>query len=100
MTNGPGENGTWDTSETVEAEVRFSAPVTVVAPPGSGPILAILLDGTRREAAYTGGSGSDTLAFSYTVTAADDGARKARVAPNGLTLNGTTIRRQRRRRGR
>ena len=91
VTNGPGDNGIWDTGESVEAEVRFSAPVTVVAPPGSGPILAILLDGTRREAAFTGGSGTDTLRFSHTVAQADNGARKARVAPNGLSLNGTTL---------
>ena len=86
VTNGPGENGVWDTGETVEAEVRFSGPVGNYGPPGGGPTLGILLDGTRREAAYTGGNATDTFRFSYTVTAADDGARKARVAPNGLTL--------------
>ena len=100
VTNGPGENGTWDTGETVEAEVRFSAPVTVVAPPGFGPILAILLDGTRREAAYTGGSGTDTLRFSHTVAEADNGARKARRCPERARAQRNDHRRQRRRRGR
>ena len=91
VTSGPGGNGTWDTGETVEAEVRFSDTVTVDGPPGVGPVLTILLDGTPREAAYTGGSGTDTLAFSHTVTAEDDGARRAWVAADGLSLNGATL---------
>ena len=91
VTSGPGGNGTWDTGETVEAEVRFSDTVTVDGPPGVGPVLTILLDGTPREAAYTGGSGTDTLAFGHTVTAEDDGARRAWVAADGLSLNGATL---------
>ena len=91
VTSGPGGNGTWDTGETVEAEVRFSDTVTVDGPPGVGPVLTILLDGTPREASYTGGSGTDTLAFSHTVTAEDDGARRAWVAADGLSLNGATL---------
>ena len=54
VTSGPGDNGTWDAGEHVEAEVRFSGPVTVTGPPDAAPTLAIALDGTRREAAYTG----------------------------------------------
>ena len=88
VTSGPDANGAWDEGETVSAAVRFSAPVTVTGPPGSTPTLAILLDGARRAAAFAGGSGTDTLTFSHTVSAADAGARKARVAPNGLALNG------------
>ena len=84
-------DGRCATDETVTAEVRFNAPVTVHGPPGTGPVLAILLDGARREATYTGGSGTDTLTFSHTVGAADDGARRARVAANGLSLNGTIL---------
>ena len=91
VTSGPGGNGTWDTGETVDAEVRFSAPVTVTAPPGTGPVLTVLLDGVAREAAYTGGTGTAALTFRHTVTAADDGATRARVAANGLSLNGTVL---------
>ena len=91
VTSGPGANGAWDEGETVSAAVRFSAPVTVTGPPGSTPTLAILLDGARRAAAFAGGSGTDTLTFSHTVSAADAGARKARVAPNGLALNGAAL---------
>ena len=91
VTSGPGANGTWDEDETVSAAVRFSAAVTVTGPPGSTPTLAILLDGTQREAAYAGGSGTDTLTFTHTVSATHAGARKARVAPNGLALNGAAL---------
>ncbi len=91
VTSNPGDNGVWDDSETVEAEVRFSEQVSVHGPPGVGPVLTILLDGERRTAAYASGTGTDTLSFSHTVTAADDGARKARVAANGLDANGVII---------
>ena len=91
VTSSPGENGTWDTGEKVEAEVRFDAQITVVAPPGRGPVLTVLLDGVAREAAYHAGHGTDTLTFRHTVTADDDGARRARVAANGLDLDGTTL---------
>ena len=60
-------------------------------PPGVGPTLAIALDDTRREAAYTGGSGTTTLEFSHTVGEDDAGASTARVLSNGLSLNGTVI---------
>ena len=91
VTSGPGENGVWDEGETVEAQVRFSREVGVHGPPGVGPVLMILLDGTAYEAAYTGGSGTDTFTFSYTVTAAAAGARSAGVAPNGLSPNGVIL---------
>ena len=88
VTTGPGDNGTWDEYETVEAALTFSAPVTVS---GGPPTLAVMLDGTRREATYSGGSGTDTLTFTWTVTEPDAGAKRARVASNGLALNGATL---------
>ena len=88
VTSGPGDNGTWDEDETIDAQVRFSAPVTVS---GGPPTLAVMLDGTRREATYSGGSGTDTLTFTWTVTGSDAGAKRARVASNGLALNGATL---------
>ena len=83
VVSGPGENGTWDADETVEAELRFSAAVTVSGPEGAVPTLAVLLDGARRTAGYASGSGTDTLRFAWTVTAEDAGALRARVAPDG-----------------
>ena len=91
VTSDPGENGALDTGKTVEARVQFSGTVSVAGPPGTGPKLAILLDGERREARYTGGGGTRTLTFGHEVTAADDGAALARVEANGLVLDGTVI---------
>ncbi len=88
VTSGPGDNGTWDEDETVAAALTFSAPVTVS---GGPPTLGVLLDGNRREATYSGGSGTDTLTFTWTVGQADAGAKRARLAPNGLALNGATL---------
>ena len=91
VTSGPGANGVWDEGERVEAQVRFSRSVGVHGPPGAGPVLDVLLDGTAYEAAYTGGSGTDTFSFRYTVTAAAAGAVSAGVASNGLAANGVIL---------
>ena len=91
LTSGPGENGTWDTGESVEAEVVFSREVLVHGPPGVTPTLGIALDGARREAALTSTGVTDTFAFSHTVTAADDGAATAAIVADGIALNGTLI---------
>ena len=90
ITSGPGKNGTWDEGETVTAEVRFGSAVAV-DPAGGVPTLGITLDGTRGEAAYDGGTGTPVLTFTRQVTEAEAGARKARVAANGLALNGGAI---------
>ena len=91
VTSNPGANGVWDTGETVRVQVAFNAQVGVHGPPGSGPTLGIALDGARREAGYTGGSGTTTLTFAHAVTAADAGATRARVVANSLNLNGYVI---------
>ena len=91
VTSGPGGNGTWDTGETVAVEVRFSREVSLSGPPNATPAIGITLDGTRRDAGYESGSGSDTLRFEYEVTAAEDGAARARVVANSLNLNGYVI---------
>ena len=89
VTSGPGDNGTWDAGETVEAELRFSAPVTVSG--GRAGAHARARRCAPRAAALTGGSGTDRLTFALTVAEADDGAPRAWVAPNGLALNGATL---------
>ena len=92
VTSGPGENGTWDTGETVVVEVRFSRNVGLFGTPGVKPTVGITLDGTRRDADYESGSGSHTFRFEYEVSAAEDGAARARVAANSLDPNGIAIR--------
>ena len=91
VTGGPGDNGAWDEDETVEVEVAFSGPVTVSGLDEGTPTVGVLLDGVRREAAYTGGSGTAALGFAYEVTAADAGARRARVVAASLVPNGAAI---------
>ena len=91
MVNGPGSNGIWDEGETVEAELSFNRSVWVDDSNGR-PSLAIVLDGVRREAPWVGGGGTSTLHFAYPVTANEAGARVAGVFPNGLSLNGATVR--------
>ena len=91
VTSGPGENGVWDAGERVEAEVRFSRTVGVYGPPGAKPTIGITLGGTRHDARYVTGSGTDTLRFEYAVTAADDGATRARVVANSLNTNGNIL---------
>ena len=91
VTSDPGENGAWDTGETVVVEVRFSREVSLSGPPNATPAIGIALDGTRRDADYESGSGSHALRFEYAVTADDDGAARARVVANSLEANGAVI---------
>ena len=74
--------------EPIEVTVRFSEPVTVDASGGT-PSIGIVAGGAARRAPYARGSGTASLVFAYTVTAAVGGAR---VAENALGLNGGTIR--------
>ena len=91
VTSDPGENGTWDTGETVTAAVVFNRAVAVQGPPNVKPTLGVVLGGARREAELATTGSADTFVFSHTVTAADDGADTATVAADGITLNGTVI---------
>ena len=91
VTGGPGENGAWDTGETATIEVQFNKAVTVSGLPGEEPALGILIGGTRRQAAYAGGSGTDKLTFSHPVTAEDAGTTSVEVVDNGITLGETGI---------
>ena len=109
---GPGSDGVWNAGERVEVRVRYSLPVVVERPAAPwhdgfgrprepGPAVALLFNTGPRPgygygvshavARYAGGSGTDTLAFGYTVTAADAGAGSVVVA-SSLLLRGAEIR--------
>ena len=109
---GPGSDGVWNAGERVEVEVRYSLPVVVERPAAPwhdgfgrprepGPAVALLFNTGPRPgygygvsqtvARYAGGSETDTLAFGYTVTAADAGAGSVVVA-SSLLLRGAEIR--------
>ena len=108
---GPGADGVWSAGEWVEVRVRYSLPVTVERPEcwgvgdgacrTPGPVVALVFGTGPRPgyghhvsvalARYEGGSGTDTLAFGYTVTAADAGAGSVAVV-GSVTLRGAEIR--------
>lgn len=58
---------------------------------GGTPRLPFDLGGVTKYANYTGGTGTTTLAYSYTVQAGDTDTNGISVAANALELNGATI---------
>ena len=83
--------GSWTDGDAVRLTLTFSEPVTV-ATDGGTPSVGIALDGTARQTAYAGGTGTASLAFSYTVTADDGTVSTVSVTADSLALNGGTIR--------
>ena len=98
IVTGPGSDGVWSAGERVEARVRFAVPVRVVMLAGGRApelLLAFYGGGGRvtsfGRAAYTGGSGTDTLSFAYTVTQADADAGSVVVPRNALRSGDASI---------
>ena len=98
IVTGPGSDGVWSAGERVEARARFAVPVRVAVPAGGRApdlLLAFYGGGGRvgsfGRAAYTGGSGTDTLSFAYTVTQADAGAGSVVVPRNALRSGDASI---------
>ena len=58
-------NGYYKTGDTIQVQVTFSKNVT------GTPTLTVNVGGTGKTANYTGGSGTATLAFAYTVVSGD-----------------------------
>ena len=87
----PASGGAYRRGEPIEARVRFTEPVTVEWT-GGEPTLGLALGGSRREAAWVSGSGTDTLVFGLTVPPGDAGAGAAKAVANGLRLGSATIR--------
>ena len=87
----PAGDGTWTAGNKVRMTFAFSEPVTVVTDGGT-PSVGIALDGTARQAAYASGTGTASLAFSYTVTADDGTVSAVSVTADSLAVNGGTIR--------
>ena len=80
---------TYGRNEAIVFAVQFSAVVDVTGTPE----FTFVLDATGTQAAYSGGSGTDTLTFSYTVQLADDDDDGISWAANSLALAGGTINR-------
>ena len=66
ITSTPTSNGYYKAGETIQATVTFSKNVT------GTPTLTVNIGGTAKTANYTGGSGTATLAFAYTVVPGDE----------------------------
>nr|WP_229496546.1 DUF4347 domain-containing protein [Massilia polaris] len=80
-------DGAYGSGQTVTIALGFSSAVTVDTS-GGMPTLSLDSGGT---ATYTGGSGSSTLSFSYTVGAGQNSADLDYSSANALVLNGATI---------
>src|SRR5262249_44110439 len=80
----PTANGTYSVGDTIVVTVQFNKPVAVMG----GPVIALNSGGT---ATYTGGTGSDTLTFSYKVASGQISADLDYLSTNALSLNGGTI---------
>ena len=80
---------TYGRNEAIVFAVQFSAKVDVTGTPE----FTFELDATDTQAAYSGGSGTNTLTFSYTVQLADEDDNGISWAANSLALAGGTINR-------
>lgn len=80
-------DGMYNTGDVIELTITFDVPVNVTG----APTLLLETGTTDRQASYTGGSGTSTLTFSYTVQAGDASADLDYQSVNALALNGGTI---------
>ena len=80
---------TYGRNEAIVFAVQFSAEVVVTGMPE----FTFVLDATDKQAAYSGGSGTNTLTFSYTVQLGDGDDDGISWAANSVALAGGTINR-------
>ena len=93
ITSTPADGEAYATGETVQVSLTFTEAVTVDTTDGA-PRLRIKLDPAYGEkwADYSGGSGTATLTFGYTVAEPDRSTRGVAVLRDSLDLNGGAIR--------
>ena len=77
-----GQNGTYKLGDAIEVEAQFSEPVDVTGT----PTVDLKIGAATKQAAYTGGGGTATLTFAYTVAARDADSDGAGMEANGLKL--------------
>ena len=83
----PQSDSTYGAGETITVSVLFTENVTVTG----APRVALTVGSATRDAAYTSGSGTSTLTFSYTVQSGDSDTDGVSIAADALSLNGGTI---------
>ncbi len=80
-------NGAYRAGDIISITVQFSAPVTV----SGTPQLTLETGATDRTADYSGGTGTSTLTFAYTVQAGDTAADLDYSSTTALALNSGSI---------
>jgi len=83
-------DGTYKAGDVITINVLFSEAVTVNTTGGT-PQLTLETGSTDQTVSYSSGSGTNTLAFSYTVQNGDTSADLNYKATSSLALNGATI---------
>ena len=83
-------NGSYGIGAVITLTVQFSEAL-VVDTTGGSPRLQLETGVIDRYATFSGGSGTNTLSFSYTVQAGDSSADLDQLTANALALNGGTI---------
>ena len=86
ITSSAGSDNRYAIGETIDVTATFTEPVTVTNLP------RMAVNGlTGKYFTYSGGSGTSTLTFTYTVASGDSATGGVGVALNALALNGGTI---------
>src|SRR4029078_12168868 len=80
-------DGTYGVGSNIKIQITFSENVTVTGT----PLLTLETGATDATLFYQGGSGTDTLTFSYTVAAGQSSADLDYVSASSLSTNGGTI---------
>jgi hypothetical protein len=83
-------NGAYKAGATITLTVTFDRAVDVDTTGGT-PTLQLETGSTDQKALYTGGSGTTTLSFAYTVQAGDTSANLNYLSAAALATNGATI---------
>lgn len=87
----PTANGTYGAGSVITIQVPFTEVVNVTTGGGT-PTLLLETGSIDRTATYSGGSGTSTLSFQYTVQSGDNSADLDVASATALQLNGATIR--------
>ena len=91
LSSTPGTGATYGVGETIAFTLSFNGVVAVETPAGT-PVFEFGMGGESRLATYTSGTGSTDLVFEYTIVAGDNAPAGITWPPDGLRLNGGTIR--------
>ncbi len=90
--SGPGPDGLWTPGETVEVGLAFDRQVFVAVSGGTPSLEIGFLNGQKRRAPYSRGTGTHELIFAYTLAEADEAQNAILVTPDSLALGGGRIR--------